>query len=116
MAPLSDRETLQSLRARQSHDYRNSIRHWDVMCQAICLSISTILVLLRLWTKLHIVRAPGWEDCMLIPLSFGCNSMGLIEVFWTGTSVMSLVRQEFDHREGIYLDSITDKSIRLSLE
>lgn len=68
MAPLPGGETLQFLQLRQNHDYRGSIRYWDVVCQAICLSVSTILVLLRLWTKVHIVRSSGWEDCMFILL------------------------------------------------
>ncbi|KAJ9300994.1 hypothetical protein DTO271G3_2158 [Paecilomyces variotii] len=99
MAPLSDREILQSLRARQSHDYRDSIRRWDVLCQAICLSISTILVLLRLWTKFHIVRAPGWEDCTSV-------------MSWLGMIAYSVISLEADkHGSGVHQSQVTPEDL-----
>ena len=44
-------------------DYRNSMRTWDIVTQVICLIISTICIALRMYSKVYIVRNPGWEDC-----------------------------------------------------
>ncbi|KAF7114302.1 hypothetical protein CNMCM5793_008254 [Aspergillus hiratsukae] len=50
-----------------SYDYRDSVRYWNVVTQATCLAISTVLVWMRMYSKLLITRAPGWEDffCLL---------------------------------------------------
>ena len=37
---------------------------WNVLCQIMCLSITTILVPLRMYTKSMVMRRVGWEDCM----------------------------------------------------
>ncbi|GFF76359.1 hypothetical protein IFM61606_03816 [Aspergillus udagawae] len=49
------------------YDYRDSARYWNVVTQATCLAISTILVWMRMYSKLLITKAPGWEDfcCVL---------------------------------------------------
>lgn len=46
-----------------TYDYRDSMRSWDIVTQSICITISTICILLRLYSKIYIVRNPGWEDC-----------------------------------------------------
>ncbi|RHZ72991.1 hypothetical protein CDV55_108920 [Aspergillus turcosus] len=49
------------------YDYRDSVRYWNVVTQATCLAISTVLVWMRMYSKLLITKAPGWEDfcCVL---------------------------------------------------
>ncbi|KAL3481649.1 ribosomal protein L36e-domain-containing protein [Aspergillus californicus] len=43
-------------------DYQSSVRKWDVVTQTVCLTISTICIGMRMYTKLLILRTPGWED------------------------------------------------------
>lgn len=38
-------------------------RHkYDVACQTICLTIVTILFVIRVYTKSRVLRSPGWDD------------------------------------------------------
>ncbi|PYI06609.1 hypothetical protein BO78DRAFT_368572 [Aspergillus sclerotiicarbonarius CBS 121057] len=45
-----------------SYDYRHSLQPWDVITQTVCLTVSTGFVAMRLYSKLHITKAPGWDD------------------------------------------------------
>ena len=45
-----------------SHD-SDSLQKYDVPCQAICLTIVTILLFIRAYTKGYILKALGWDDC-----------------------------------------------------
>ncbi|OOF97845.1 hypothetical protein ASPCADRAFT_128036 [Aspergillus carbonarius ITEM 5010] len=45
-----------------SYDYRHSPQPWDVVTQAVCLTVSTGFIAMRLYSKLHITKAPGWDD------------------------------------------------------
>ena len=56
-----------------SGDYRNSMRTWDIVTQVICLIISTICIGLRMYSKIYIVRNPGWEDCKFGGLALFCG-------------------------------------------
>ncbi|KAB8239782.1 uncharacterized protein BDW43DRAFT_296118 [Aspergillus alliaceus] len=45
-----------------THDLTHSPQRWDVITEAVCLTISTCCVCMRMYTKLLITKAPGWED------------------------------------------------------
>ncbi|KAE8362039.1 ribosomal protein L36e-domain-containing protein [Aspergillus caelatus] len=45
-----------------TYDHKHSPQRWDVITEVLCLSISTFCVGMRMYTKLLITRAPGWED------------------------------------------------------
>ena len=34
----------------------------DIITQSVCLPIATILTLIRVYTKIYLIRSPGWED------------------------------------------------------
>ena len=38
---------------------------WDIVTQAVCLTVATLLVTMRMYTKIKILRKPGWDDCTL---------------------------------------------------
>ncbi|KAL4873207.1 hypothetical protein BDV12DRAFT_209129 [Aspergillus spectabilis] len=46
----------------QSYDYRDSARTWDIVTQTVCLTVSTICIGMRMYTKLLVLRTPGLED------------------------------------------------------
>lgn len=48
-----------------TYDYRDSMRNWDIVTQALCLTLSSICIGLRMYSKLFIMKTPGWEDCEL---------------------------------------------------
>lgn len=54
----------------------NSVFSWFIMTIVLCITLSTLAVVMRLYTKLRIIRQIGWEDCecrllfMLSPLSW----------------------------------------------
>lgn len=50
-------------------DFRNpySILPLVQITLVICIGVSSLFVILRLYTRLLIVRAHGWEDCELEP-------------------------------------------------
>lgn len=37
--------------------------YWDVVTQAVCLTIATLLVAMRMYTKFNVLKSPGWDDC-----------------------------------------------------
>ncbi|PYH93733.1 hypothetical protein BO71DRAFT_354646 [Aspergillus ellipticus CBS 707.79] len=51
-----------SARPSPSHSHQHSLQPWDVVTQTVCLAVSTLCVGMRLYSKLHITKAPGWED------------------------------------------------------
>ena len=40
-----------------------SLEPYNTLCQAASLTVSTILVSLRMFVKLHVTKAVGIEDC-----------------------------------------------------
>lgn len=40
-----------------------TMQNVNLLCQITCLSVSTICVVIRMYTKIVIDRSPGWEDC-----------------------------------------------------
>lgn len=42
-----------------------SLRKYDVLCQAFCLTVVTTLVVVRMYTKGTVLRNIGWDDCEL---------------------------------------------------
>ena len=54
-----------------------SIRKYNILCQAICLPLSTIFVCMRMYTRSYVSRNLGAEDCILLSLH-SLSSSGLI--------------------------------------
>lgn len=40
-----------------------SMRKYDVFGQSVCLAVSTMLVWMRMYSKLRLIKSVGWEDC-----------------------------------------------------
>lgn len=40
-----------------------SLRKWWILMMCMCMSFSTIFILLRLYTKLILIKSHAWEDC-----------------------------------------------------
>ena len=40
-----------------------SLISWDVLTQGLCLTLATLLVAMRLYTKFKVLKNPGWDDC-----------------------------------------------------
>jgi len=36
---------------------------WDAVTQAVCLTLATFLVAMRLYTKFGVLKNAGWDDC-----------------------------------------------------
>ena len=36
---------------------------FDILCQTICLTITTLLIAVRVYTKGRVLKSLGWEDC-----------------------------------------------------
>lgn len=51
------------------HPY--SLQKYNIVCQAVCLPISTIFVLARMYTKTRILPPLGAEDCTVPHLQQG---------------------------------------------
>ena len=47
---------------------------WDIVTQAVCLTVATLLVAMRIYTKVKVLRSPGWEDCEFPVLSRAIES------------------------------------------
>ncbi|OJK03796.1 hypothetical protein ASPACDRAFT_57176 [Aspergillus aculeatus ATCC 16872] len=45
-----------------TYEYRRSLRSEDILTQTVCLTVSSCCVGMRLYSKISITRAPGWED------------------------------------------------------
>lgn len=37
----------------------------NLLCQVTCLTLSSVFVLIRMYTKIYVMRTHGWEDGML---------------------------------------------------
>ncbi|KAL4906507.1 hypothetical protein BDW74DRAFT_176827 [Aspergillus multicolor] len=70
-------------------DYKNSARMWDIVTQSVCLSATTICVGMRMYTKLLILKSPGWEDfiCVLAWLGLIAYAVLTIELDKHGNGV-----------------------------
>ena len=46
-------------------DYLNgpSLHKYGVLCQSIFLTLTTVLILIRIYTKTRILKSLGWDDC-----------------------------------------------------
>lgn len=51
-----------------------------VVTHTICLTLSTIFVLLRTYTKFFISHAPGWEDCK-------CQISSFLSLHWVNVRI-----------------------------
>ncbi|MCJ1251879.1 hypothetical protein MMC30_009117 [Trapelia coarctata] len=40
----------------------NPTYQWNIVCQAVCIPLSTLLVGARMYTRIHVIRKVGWED------------------------------------------------------
>ena len=40
-----------------------SLKKYDICGQTVCLTISTLAVWMRMYSKLRLIKAVGWEDC-----------------------------------------------------
>ena len=40
-----------------------SLRKYDILCQVVCLAVSTLLVMMRMYTKVCLIKTASWEDC-----------------------------------------------------
>ncbi|KAE8373466.1 hypothetical protein BDV26DRAFT_67304 [Aspergillus bertholletiae] len=45
-----------------TYDHEHSPQRWDIITEILCISVSTCCVCMRMYTKLLITKAPGWED------------------------------------------------------
>lgn len=48
---------------KPNFDNPYSLGPYNTLCQAACLTVSTILVSLRMFVKFHVTKAVGIEDC-----------------------------------------------------
>ena len=46
-----------------------SLHGYDVFCQAICLTVTSLLVLVRVYTKVHVLKSMAWDDCTTVLIS-----------------------------------------------
>ncbi|KAL2867943.1 uncharacterized protein BJX67DRAFT_380500 [Aspergillus lucknowensis] len=83
-----------------SYDYRNSARTWDIVTQAVCLTVSTLCIGMRMYTKLLVLRTQGWED-------FTCF------VAWLGLIAYAVITIEADkHGNGVHQDTVAPSDLR----
>ena len=40
-----------------------SLHKYDALCQSFCLTIATLSVFMRLFTKKYVLRSLSWDDC-----------------------------------------------------
>jgi len=40
-----------------------SLQRYDILCQTLCFTVTTLLLAIRIYTKIHVLRRPGWDDC-----------------------------------------------------
>lgn len=40
-----------------------SMRKYDVLGQSMCLTVSTLLVWMRMYSKVRLIKSTEWEDC-----------------------------------------------------
>ncbi|GKZ36894.1 hypothetical protein AbraIFM66950_008158 [Aspergillus brasiliensis] len=59
---MAELNLYESSSSSSSYEYRYSHQPWNVVTQTVCLVTSTGFVAMRLYSKLHILKAPGWED------------------------------------------------------
>jgi hypothetical protein len=43
-----------------------SLQIYDIVCQAVCFTLTTLLLCVRLYTKVRVLRHAGWDDCKLV--------------------------------------------------
>ena len=51
-----------------------SLQRYDILCQIVCLTVSTLLVCMRLYTKVRVLRRLGSDDCRL-------HHMGIVGIY-----------------------------------
>ena len=55
-----------------------SILKWDILCVSVCLSISTIVFVLRSWARVVVLRQWILEDCVF--LQFALTALNILKV------------------------------------
>jgi len=82
----------------------NTLRKWNILCQAVCLSTSSIAVGMRLYTKIRIVGTMrlGIEDwtCLvswLMLLAYGAMATVFTNIYGGGEHIWNLDKQKLQH-------------------
>ncbi|RHZ58851.1 uncharacterized protein CDV56_107526 [Aspergillus thermomutatus] len=83
-----------------TYDYRDSVRYWNIVTQTTCLVISTVLVWMRIYSKLLITKAPGWEDLCCV-------------LAWLGLVAYVVIAFEADrYGNGIHIWEVDESDLR----
>ncbi|RAH74287.1 uncharacterized protein BO66DRAFT_313099 [Aspergillus aculeatinus CBS 121060] len=61
-----------------TYEYRRSLRSEDILTLTVCLTVSSCCVAMRLYSKISITRAPGWEDLTCFMAWLGLIGYGAI--------------------------------------
>lgn len=48
---------------KSTYGVNPSLQPYNILCQTICLTLVTILLLLRIYTKGRVLKILGWDDC-----------------------------------------------------
>ena len=48
---------------KSTNDDTPSLQQYNIICQTICLSLVTVLLILRIYTKGRVLKCLGWDDC-----------------------------------------------------
>ena len=48
---------------KSTNDDTPSLQPYNIICQIICLSLVTVLLILRIYTKGRVLKSLGWDDC-----------------------------------------------------
>ncbi|KAA8643818.1 uncharacterized protein ATNIH1004_010593 [Aspergillus tanneri] len=59
---------------------RSRLQKYDVICQSLSVSVSSLIVLMRFYTKLFIIRSPGWEDYTCLAAWLGLIGYAVISL------------------------------------
>ena len=46
-----------------TYDETPSLQPYNIVCQTICLTLVTVLLILRIYTKGRVLKSLGWDDC-----------------------------------------------------
>ncbi|KAL4921270.1 hypothetical protein BDW62DRAFT_142563 [Aspergillus aurantiobrunneus] len=83
-----------------TYDYRNSVRAWDIVTQTVCLTVSTICIGMRIFSKVVVLKTPGWEDFTCLIAWFGLIAFAVITI------------QADKHGNGVHQDEIAPSDLQ----
>ena len=46
-----------------TYDETPSLQPYNIFCQTICLTLVTVLLILRIYIKGRVLKSLGWDDC-----------------------------------------------------